>query len=86
MFGMNGKETNKFAYETAEKDWQSAYFKLKNGPMVVYVKVKRKSVRYLEVNHEDYNMEKFHEKLIDSLKNKANRLNYIVDDMKRKLN
>ena len=54
MFGMNGKETNKFAYETAEKDWQSAYFKLKNGPMVVYVKVKRKSVRYLEINHEDY--------------------------------
>ena len=53
---------------------------------VVYTKVKRKSVRYLEINHEDYSMEKFHEKLIDSLKNKANRLNSIVDDMKRKLN
>ena len=84
------KETNKFAYESVEKDWQSAYFKLKNTT-VVYVKikrrhVKRKSVRYLEVNHEDYSMEKFHEKLIDSLKNKANRLNSIVDDMKRKLN
>ena len=53
---------------------------------VVYTKVKRKSVRYLEINHEDYSMEKFHEKLINSLKNKANRLNSIVDDMKRKLN
>ena len=52
---------------------------------VVYTKVKRKSVRYLEINHEDYSMEKFHEKLINSLKNKANRLNSIVDDMKRKL-
>ena len=53
---------------------------------VVYTKVKRKSVRYMEINHEDYSMEKFHEKLINSLKNKANRLNSIVDDMKRKLN
>ena len=52
---------------------------------VVYTKVKRKSVRYLEINHEDYSMEKFHEKLINSLKNKANRLNSIVDDMKGKL-
>ena len=54
MFDMNGKETNKFAYDMVEKDWQSVYFKLKNGPMIVYVKVKRKSVRYLEINHEDY--------------------------------
>ena len=52
---------------------------------VVYIKSKRKSVRYLEINHEDYSMEKFHEKLINSLKNKANRLNSIVDDMKGKL-
>ena len=58
----------------------------KSASAVVYVKAKRKGVRSVEVNHEDYSMEKFHEKLIDSLKNKANRLNSIVDDMKRKLN
>ena len=82
---MNDKETNKFAYETVEKDWQSAYFKLKNT-MVVYVKTKRKNVKFAEINHEDYNMEKFHEKIIGSLKNQVNRLNSTVNDMKRKLN
>ena len=71
MLGLSGKKINESVSASLSA--------------VVYIKSKRKSVRYLEINHEDYSMEKFHEKLINSLKNKANRLNSIVDDMKRKL-
>ena len=46
---MNDKETE-FAYETAEKAWQSAYFKLKNT-VVVYVKTKRRRIKYLQTHH-----------------------------------
>ena len=54
---------------------------------VVYFSVKRRKIKYVEIEHKyDYiNMEKFHEKIISSLKTKANRLNSIVNDMKWRL-
>ena len=50
---------------------------------VVYFSVKRRKIKYVEIEHKyDYiNMEKFHEKIISSLKTKANRLNSIVNNM-----
>tara|TARA_Y100000782_G_C10123499_1_gene239720 strand:+ start:875 stop:1042 length:168 start_codon:yes stop_codon:yes gene_type:complete len=50
VFEGNDKETNKFAYEAVEKDWQSAYFKLKNTT-IVYVKIKRRHVKYFQTHH-----------------------------------
>ena len=54
---------------------------------VVYFSVKRRKIKYVEIEHKyDYiNMEKFHEKIISSLKTKANRLNSIVNNMKWRL-
>ena len=67
---MNGKKTNK------------------HNSAVVYLLLKRRKIKYVEIEHKyDYiDIEKFHNSVIESLKNKGNRLNSIINDMKRKLN